>query len=79
MASRITHVYGLTETYGHTTICSEQEEWSQLSDEAHAEMKAQQGVGYSILQDWAVLDNNGQPCPPTAKQWEKSVYAATPS
>ena len=26
-------------------------------------MKAQQGVGYSILQDWAVLDNNGQPLP----------------
>ena len=63
MGFSITHVYGLTETYGHTTICAEQEEWSQLSDEAHAEMKAQQGVGYSILQDWAVLDNNGHPLP----------------
>lgn len=60
----VTHVYGLTETYGHTTICFPQEDWQALSEDAQFEKQAMQGVGYPILEDWTVLDNNNQPVPP---------------
>ena len=59
----VTHVYGLTETFGHTTICAHQEEWESMIPAERATMQARQGVGYPILQDWAVLDKNGKPLP----------------
>ena len=59
MGFDITHVYGLTETYGHTTICAWQEEWATLTPAERATEQAQQGVGYPILDDWAVLDEQG--------------------
>ena len=37
------HVYGLTETYGPTTICVWQPEWSELSGEEQARLLARQG------------------------------------
>ncbi|MGI9338405.1 MAG: AMP-binding protein [Gammaproteobacteria bacterium] len=63
----VTHVYGLTETFGHTTICAHQEEWESLPPDERAQMQAQQGVGYPILQDWAVLDSHGNPLPADGK------------
>lgn len=55
----ITHVYGLTETYGHTTMCFEQDSWADLTEEEQFEKRAMQGVAYPILQDWTVLDSQG--------------------
>ncbi len=63
----VTHVYGLTETFGHTTICAWQEEWDSFSPEELSAKKAQQGVGYPILEDWAVLDSEGKPLPADGK------------
>ena len=57
----VTHVYGLTETFGHTTICAHQEEWTSLPADARAEKQAQQGVGFPILQDWTILDGECNP------------------
>ena len=63
MGFSVTHVYGLTETFGHTTICAWQEEWQDLPAERRAELQARQGVGYPILQDWAILDADNNPLP----------------
>ncbi len=52
----VTHVYGLTETYGPAVICSWHDEWSSLTVEEQAELKSRQGVNYHMLQDLSVMD-----------------------
>ena len=46
--ARITHVYGLTETYGPHTICAWKPEWDTLSAADRASLKARQGVPYLV-------------------------------
>ena len=53
---RVTHVYGLTETYGPAVVCAWHDEWKALSIEEQAQLKARQGVRYPNLEDLAVLD-----------------------
>ena len=43
---RVIHVYGLTETYGPTTMCTEQEEWRGLPAGERARLLARQGQAY---------------------------------
>jgi fatty-acyl-CoA synthase len=45
LGARITHVYGLTETYGPVTVCAWQREWDALPATERARFKARQGVG----------------------------------
>ncbi len=52
----VTHVYGLTETYGPAVICSWHDEWNGLSPQEQAELKSRQGVNYHMLQGLAVMD-----------------------
>lgn len=52
----LTHVYGLTETYGHVVECIEQEEWSGLDPEALAEMNSRQGIRFAVSDDTMVAD-----------------------
>ena len=52
----VTHVYGLTETYGPVVVCARQEDWSELSPEDLAERKARQGVRYPVEEDVMVAD-----------------------
>ncbi|MDD9908289.1 MAG: acyl-CoA synthetase [Ahrensia sp.] len=52
----LTHVYGLTETYGHVVECLVQEEWADLDQDMRAQMKARQGVRYAMLEDAMVAD-----------------------
>ena len=40
----VTHVYGLTETYGPSVSCAWQEKWDGLSADERARLKARQGV-----------------------------------
>jgi fatty-acyl-CoA synthase len=53
---QITHVYGLTESYGPATVCAWHEEWSALPMERQAALKSRQGVGYAVLEDLMVGD-----------------------
>jgi fatty-acyl-CoA synthase len=53
---RMTHVYGLTETYGPAVICSWHGEWDDLPSAEKAAMKARQGVRYHALQGLQVMD-----------------------
>jgi fatty-acyl-CoA synthase len=52
----MTHVYGLTETYGPAVICAWKKEWDQLPVDERASMKARQGVTYHALEDLEVMD-----------------------
>jgi len=52
----VTHVYGLTETYGPAVVCDWHEEWNALGAVEQAERKSRQGVRYPVLQDLTVID-----------------------
>jgi fatty-acyl-CoA synthase len=56
MGFEVTHVYGLTETYGPSVLCAWQEEWNNLPAEKRASLKARQGVRYPMLDDLMVAD-----------------------
>ncbi len=50
----ITHVYGLTETYGPATFCDWDAAWNELPAKEQAEIKASQGVTYHVSEDLIV-------------------------
>ncbi len=58
MGFRVTHVYGLTETYGPSTICAWHPEWDSLEPVARARVKSRQGVRYPIAEGLMVADPN---------------------
>ncbi len=45
LGATITHVYGLTETYGPVTVCEWQSQWNALDTPERARLKSRQGVG----------------------------------
>ena len=53
---RLTHVYGLTETYGPAAFCAEQPGWDDLSPDQRAQLKRRQGVSYPLEEAVTVLD-----------------------
>ncbi|HEX4078646.1 MAG TPA: acyl-CoA synthetase [Rhizomicrobium sp.] len=52
----VTHVYGLTETYGPAVVNEWRAEWDGLDANARAAKKARQGVRYHALAELAVMD-----------------------
>jgi len=52
----VTHVYGLTETYGPAVQCAWKPQWNALDSEARAQKKSRQGVRYHMLEDLDVLN-----------------------
>lgn len=53
----VTHVYGLTETYGPVTLCAWQGElWDHLGIDEQARLKSRQGVGGPMLEGLMVAD-----------------------
>ena len=46
----ITHVYGLTETYGHVMYCDWRTQWDALAGEQRAELKSRQGVRLPMME-----------------------------
>ena len=61
----VTHVYGLTETYGHVVFCDWKPQWSDLGIAAQAEIKARQGVRLPMMESARVIDiENGQEVSP---------------
>jgi acyl-CoA synthetase (AMP-forming)/AMP-acid ligase II len=59
----VIHVYGLTETYGPTTVCEIQPAWSGLPTAERAHLMARQGVPYMLSEDLQVLDEQDRPVP----------------
>jgi fatty-acyl-CoA synthase len=54
---RVVHVYGLTETYGPTTVSPEQETWGELPPEQRAKLLARQGQAYISADLVRVVDD----------------------
>ena len=56
MGFDITHVYGLTETYGPAAVCAKQDDWQALPVAERARLNARQGVRYHLQAGMDVLD-----------------------
>jgi fatty-acyl-CoA synthase len=56
MGIELTHLYGLTETYGPSLVCEPQDSWSEMDDEALAAAMARQGVRTLTVRDVRVVD-----------------------
>ena len=52
----ITHVYGLTETYGPAAVCAKHDEWAALDIGARTERNGRQGVRYTAEEGMTVMD-----------------------
>ncbi|XAR49680.1 Acetate--CoA ligase [Bertholletia excelsa] len=61
---RVTHTYGLSETYGPSTVCAWKPEWDTLPGETQARLNARQGVRYIALEGLEVVNTqNMTPVP----------------
>ena len=60
---RVTHLYGLTETYGPSVINVWQPEWAGKSEAEKAGLNARQGVGNVVTQEIGVIDTSGNEVP----------------
>jgi fatty-acyl-CoA synthase len=52
----VTHVYGLTETYGPAAVCAKHEEWAELPLAEQVVKNGRQGVRYHAQEAITVLD-----------------------
>ena len=59
----MTHLYGLTETYGPSVICDWRSEWNELPIAEQARIKARQGVSNVISQPVRVVAEDGTDVP----------------
>src|SRR5215213_7342583 len=53
----ITHLYGLTETYGPLAVCAWNPDWDELDDEEQEKLRARQGVGTVVSERLRVVDD----------------------
>lgn len=64
MGFKITHLYGLTESYGPSLICEMQADWNDLPLAKRAQKMARQGVPHILAGDYQVVDpETMQPVP----------------
>ncbi|MCB1917741.1 MAG: AMP-binding protein, partial [Rhodocyclaceae bacterium] len=56
MGFDITHVYGLTETYGPASVCAKRPEWMDLPIDQRAERNGRQGVRYHMQEAITVME-----------------------
>jgi fatty-acyl-CoA synthase len=59
----VTHLYGLTETYGPLAINQWHPEWDDLPEEEQADLKARQGMGNVIADALRVVAKDGSDVP----------------
>ncbi|MCW8944949.1 MAG: acyl-CoA synthetase [Sedimenticola sp.] len=57
MGFHVTHLYGLTETYGPATICAWNRQWDALSPDEQAKKNARQGVVLPMMAGLRVVDS----------------------
>jgi fatty-acyl-CoA synthase len=53
---RVTHIYGMTELQGPSTLCVPQDGWGELAIEERAALVARQGVRYPVVDGQVVAD-----------------------
>jgi len=59
----VTHLYGLTETYGPIAVCAWNPDWDELPDDEQAALRARQGVGTIVSERMRVVDTDMQDVP----------------
>jgi fatty-acyl-CoA synthase len=60
----LTHVYGLTETYGPAAVCAKHQGWDGLDTAGRAQRNGRQGVRYQLQDAMTVIDQQaGRPVP----------------
>ncbi len=59
----MTHLYGLTETFGPAVLCEWRHDWNRWPAEQQAQIKARQGVGNVISQPLRVVNSEGHDVP----------------
>jgi len=59
----VTHLYGLTETFGPLAICDWRSEWNQLPAAEQARLRSRQGVGNVIACTTRVVTADGEDVP----------------
>jgi hypothetical protein len=77
MGFKITHLYGLTESYGPSLICETQAEWEELPLAERAQKMARQGVPHvwQAIIGWSTRKQR-HPFPLMAKPLARSCFAA---
>ena len=64
MGFSITHIYGLTETYGPASVCAKQPEWGILPLGEQVALNGRQGVRYTVEEGMTVMNpETMQPVP----------------
>jgi fatty-acyl-CoA synthase len=63
----VTHLYGLTETFGPAMICDWRPEWDALDADGQARMKARQGVANMVNVTPRIVDAEGADVPADGK------------
>jgi fatty-acyl-CoA synthase len=63
IGAEITHLYGLTETYGPHTYCDWHPEWNDLDAAARAKLRARQGVPNVVACELRVVDSEMRDVP----------------
>src|SRR5205823_6275392 len=64
IGAELTHIYGLTETYGPHTHCDWLPEWNALDAPARARLRARQGVANLLAGELRVVDEQMQDVAP---------------
>jgi fatty-acyl-CoA synthase len=54
---KVTHLYGLTETYGPIAVCARNPDWDRLPPDEQARLHARQGVGTVVSERIRVVDD----------------------
>ena len=71
----LTHVYGLTETYGPAAVCAKQEDWDSLEVKQRAERNGRQGVRYLLQAGMTVFDQKtGEQVPADGETMGEIVF-----
>jgi fatty-acyl-CoA synthase len=71
----LTHVYGLTETYGPAAVCAKHADWSDLDVTARAQRNGRQGVRYQLQDGMTVIDQKtGLPVPADGQSIGEIVF-----
>jgi acyl-CoA synthetase (AMP-forming)/AMP-acid ligase II len=66
LGATVTHVYGLTETYGPFSVCAWKTEWDSRDPHARAKLKSRQGVPFFTagIDDLRVVEESMNDVPP---------------
>jgi len=67
IGAEITHLYGLTETYGPHTYCDWHPEWNDLDAERRAKLRARQGYPNLVACELRIVDEEMNDVPPDAE------------